>query len=221
MAEEQNVLQFSSRPARHINDGGYLKIYRRMFGKSGDATLGTDRRMIGAWIEMLCAATWELEGRDVRVGGTWIRLQYGQLIMNYRVLGKQWSIPHTTLFSACQRMERSGRLVIETRPVNAGKQRKATVATIRNFGLYQLGIDPAADRALPVSYVEYLQSPAWQGTRKRALKRAKDRCQVCNSPNLLQVHHRTYERLGKEAPGDLLVLCDGCHDLFHSHGRLA
>lgn len=31
----------------------------------------------------------------------------------------------------------------------------------------------------------------------------------------LEVHHLTYERLGCEAPDDLLVLCGRCHATFH------
>jgi hypothetical protein len=29
------------------------------------------------------------------------------------------------------------------------------------------------------------------------------------------VHHRTYERFGREDTGDLTVLCRRCHTLFH------
>lgn len=34
-------------------------------------------------------------------------------------------------------------------------------------------------------------------------------------PEAFNVHHRTYERLGKERLGDLTVLCRKCHGLFH------
>jgi len=64
-------------------------------------------------------------------------------------------------------------------------------------------------------YQDYLKSEAWQGKRKLALERAKYACQLCSSPNNLQVHHRTYERIGNELLEDLTVLCDGCHKHFH------
>jgi replicative DNA helicase len=51
----------------------------------------------------------------------------------------------------------------------------------------------------------------------QALSRAGHRCQVCNSPDKLDVHHRTYERVGQEQLDDLTVLCDRCHGLFHEH----
>lgn len=64
-------------------------------------------------------------------------------------------------------------------------------------------------------YEAYLQSPEWQQRRKAALERAEYRCQICNSPQRLDAHHRTYERLGNEEPADLTVLCRACHDTFH------
>ena len=62
---------------------------------------------------------------------------------------------------------------------------------------------------------EYLVSPHWLATRAAALERAGNRCQVCNSAVRLEVHHRTYENLGRELPADLTVLCRACHGLFH------
>lgn len=77
---------------------------------------------------------------------------------------------------------------------------------------------------VPGSYQDYLASDHWQETRARALDRAMWRCQVCNTPrsqSILDVHHRTYERLGAELPEDLAVLCRECHSLFHEKRSLA
>lgn len=75
-------------------------------------------------------------------------------------------------------------------------------------------------RRLP--YAEYLKTEHWQRQRRGALGHALSRCQVCNTNAvLLEVHHRTYARLGCEQPSDLLVLCEACHELFSRHGRLA
>ena len=70
-------------------------------------------------------------------------------------------------------------------------------------------------------YSEYLKTDGWQTRRGRALERAENRCQVCNSEDRLEVHHRTYERLGHERAADLIVLCRNCHQLFHNNGELA
>jgi hypothetical protein len=64
-------------------------------------------------------------------------------------------------------------------------------------------------------YQAYLQSPEWAQRKFDALRRAGQRCQVCNSPAALEVHHRTYERIYRELPEDLTVLCRECHARHH------
>jgi hypothetical protein len=66
----------------------------------------------------------------------------------------------------------------------------------------------------------YLRSDHWQEVRKAALERAGRRCQVCNGDKQLDVHHRTYERKGREEPGDVTVLCRKCHETFHGNGKI-
>lgn len=67
----------------------------------------------------------------------------------------------------------------------------------------------------------YLRSDHWQGVRKAALARAGNRCAVCNSPEGLDVHHRTYAHVGCEDETDVTVLCRDCHKVFHRSGKLA
>jgi restriction endonuclease Mrr len=77
----------------------------------------------------------------------------------------------------------------------------------------------AALREMP--YRLYLRTPEWRRTRAAALLRAGDACSldVTHTDNL-EVHHRTYERLGAELVTDLAVLCHTCHGLYHEeHGR--
>lgn len=64
-------------------------------------------------------------------------------------------------------------------------------------------------------YHDYLRSPEWQIRRQWMLALAHNACQFCNATDRLQVHHRTYERLGEELPADLTVLCDDCHARHH------
>lgn len=74
-------------------------------------------------------------------------------------------------------------------------------------------VTAATLRTMP--YKDYLNTAHWQQTRTRALERAGHSCQLCNSQNSLQVHHRTYERRGCERDDDLTVLCARCHSKFH------
>jgi hypothetical protein len=70
-------------------------------------------------------------------------------------------------------------------------------------------------RRLP--YEQYLRTPHWITTRRRAMLRAGRRCQRCESGYRLEVHHLTYLRRGCEAEGDLLVLCAACHEAEHAN----
>ena len=88
----------------------------------------------------------------------------------------------------------------------------------------KLRVCPACQRAgarTQLPYSEYLKTEGWKVRRLKALDRAGHRCQVCNSAERPEVHHRTYERLGHERAADLVVLCRSCHKLFHDNSRLA
>lgn len=68
-------------------------------------------------------------------------------------------------------------------------------------------------RALP--YKDYLLTEHWQTFRKKVLRRAGYQCQLCDNAGELNVHHRTYDRLGCEWYSDVIVLCRGCHRRHH------
>lgn len=64
------------------------------------------------------------------------------------------------------------------------------------------------------NYAEYLRSPAWSDVKRRY--RASDLPQVCVcGETTVQLHHKTYERVGEEALTDLAPLCGDCHRLVH------
>lgn len=67
-----------------------------------------------------------------------------------------------------------------------------------------------------VGYDAYVGSVAWRlsAARLEELRLSGHRCRVCNrgaSEVRLEVHHRTYDRLGAERVEDLTTLCGGCH----------
>lgn len=80
-------------------------------------------------------------------------------------------------------------------------------------------------------YEDYLKSVHWQKTRLRRLLKANldDQFNViqCDDPAcgmwfplpLIEVHHKTYERLGRELMDDLMVVCCGCHHAQHAMPR--
>lgn len=61
-------------------------------------------------------------------------------------------------------------------------------------------------------YLAYLNSPNWRLRRNAALRRVGFRCERCGSKRDLQVHHKTYDRLGAELDSDLEALCLLCHE---------
>lgn len=67
------------------------------------------------------------------------------------------------------------------------------------------------DMAHSREYLDYMASSAWQERRLAKLEQAKFRCKRCGARDGLEVHHLTYERLGREDTRDLIVLCKSCH----------
>ena len=66
-----------------------------------------------------------------------------------------------------------------------------------------------------IPYSEYLKTEWWQKIRKWVLIFWGHKCAVCNSSQDVEVHHRTYERRGRELITDCLVLCKDCHKTVH------
>lgn len=64
-------------------------------------------------------------------------------------------------------------------------------------------------------YKRHLKSPRWIATRRAIIARAQNRCESCGiyADDGLQVHHKTYARLGSEDPDDLEALCVPCHKI--------
>ena len=65
-------------------------------------------------------------------------------------------------------------------------------------------------------YTWYLGTAAWKAQAQAARQRAGNRCAHCQARVRLDVHHLTYERLGRERPADLIALCRRCHDRVHA-----
>lgn len=67
------------------------------------------------------------------------------------------------------------------------------------------------------SYDDYLKMPHWLEIKKRKLKQADYKCEICGEDEIaLQVHHKHYRNIGNEKDEDLAVLCPNCHKDVHS-----
>ena len=64
-------------------------------------------------------------------------------------------------------------------------------------------------------YSQYLESTHWKLFRFNIFAKRGMRCERCASVKDINIHHKTYKRLGCELPEDVEVLCRVCHGLAH------
>lgn len=73
-------------------------------------------------------------------------------------------------------------------------------------------------------YTWYLKSPRWAAKREAYFNLYGKYCRACRTTyGPIQLHHLTYERLGRESMRDLVALCSKCHreveSLYRKSGR--
>ncbi len=66
-----------------------------------------------------------------------------------------------------------------------------------------------------LEYKKYLNSSHWKQIRYQ-IYRKHPLCKFCYRKNWLNIHHKTYVRLGNERLNDLVVLCKFCHHALHA-----
>lgn len=64
-------------------------------------------------------------------------------------------------------------------------------------------------------YSEYLKSSHWTLFKFNIFAKRGMRCERCASTKDINLHHKTYERIGREKPEDVEVLCRMCHSDHH------
>lgn len=68
-------------------------------------------------------------------------------------------------------------------------------------------------------YHAYIRSPEWQAVKQRyRASRLPQDCLRCGSSENIELHHRSYRRLGRERLSDIVPLCRDCHRRLH-HAR--
>ena len=65
-------------------------------------------------------------------------------------------------------------------------------------------------------YQNYLQSERWKHFCSWVKEKRNYTCEHCGSSERLQVHHKTYVRLGQELLSDVLCVCRECHETIHN-----
>jgi len=90
-------------------------------------------------------------------------------------------------------------------------------------GCYVDGVGSLGPKLLALGYKNYsgyLQSEHWKELRKRIFSERGSKCEVCNSEDSLNIHHRTYANFGNELESDLIITCGKCHKRIHSSERM-
>ena len=70
------------------------------------------------------------------------------------------------------------------------------------------------------NYKTYINSRRWKSLSRKIKNRDGNKCKLCDSERILEVHHLSYVRLGKERGADLVTLCQSCHAEQHKLVRL-
>ncbi len=103
----------------------------------------------------------------------------------------------------------------------ARRARNPWVTTRRAARRRKGTITPLGTSARKQAYLDYIKSTAWRSFRV-AWWAEYDRehpervCYCCGKPQSalkrsLELHHRTYERLGRERWDDIVAVCRSCH----------
>jgi len=81
--------------------------------------------------------------------------------------------------------------------------------------------DRFAEAIIELEYGEFLRTPYRKIISYEVKKKNKFRCVMCDSSQLLHVHHKTYELHGYEHTYEgmrcLTCVCDECHAKHHGH----
>lgn len=66
-----------------------------------------------------------------------------------------------------------------------------------------------------INHKDYIDSPEWARKKEEYYSKHPRKCQICNTEKRIHLHHKTYERLGKEEDNDLVPLCAAHHERLH------
>lgn len=68
-------------------------------------------------------------------------------------------------------------------------------------------------------YREYIDGPEWAARREAYYETHSKVCAECGITKKVQLHHKTYVRLGSELDSDLVPLCSKHHRQAHADKR--
>ena len=104
-------------------------------------------------------------------------------------------------------------------PSNSWKKGVKTYQKINDLKELYINQKEVEEYIKDMDYYDFLETPYWKAIAEYIRKRADYKCQLCNSTENLNVHHRTYEHHGDELNNlrDLICICEDCHYKFHDY----
>lgn len=68
-------------------------------------------------------------------------------------------------------------------------------------------------------YLDYLRSDVWSMRRQAVFRRAHGICEACGMAAATEVHHLTYNHVGREPLFELVAVCTECHEQITAWDR--
>lgn len=65
------------------------------------------------------------------------------------------------------------------------------------------------------NYQKYIRSNQWKNLRAIYLQKQDRSCSACTRKRKIHLHHKSYDRVGREPDRDLVPLCEICHSEVH------
>jgi hypothetical protein len=103
-------------------------------------------------------------------------------------------------------------------PFDEGKERDWWEARTKRIQELTAAAEAQRKREWDRWYARQLQTPRWYALRTAVIRRDGGICRGCLKRQATQVHHLTYERVGREMAFDLVSICDACHEAIGGKG---
>lgn len=102
-------------------------------------------------------------------------------------------------------------------PNKSWKEGVKTYIKIQELSYKDIDWSYLKDYICSMDYYDFLKTPYWKAIAEKVKYKANHRCQICNSGENLNVHHRSYENHGDELRHmeDLICICKNCHEKHH------
>ena len=133
------------------------------------------------------------------------RKSNGWFYFSDRQLARLCSGSFNTVRKAVDRLAQKGVVAIHVGTVQSPTQYKILLTT--------------EGTPKPFDYQAYLSSPEWRARKEQKVKEQGGMwCSVCGEIGPTDLHHLTYDHLGKEPMNDLALLCRVCHEFVSKDG---